>query len=61
MQELKVQAKMAVPLAVGHITNYLLTVISLAFVGHVGTTELAAASLSYVLYNICAKVALAGL
>lgn len=52
---------MAVPLAVGHVTNYLLTVVSLAYVGHLGTRELAAASLAYTLYNLVARIVLAGL
>lgn len=32
-----------------------------AFVGHVGRTELAAATLAQTLYNLCCKVMMAGM
>lgn len=43
------------------VANYLLSVVSLAFVGHLGTTQLAAASLATALYQMSAKIVLAGL
>ncbi|PRW57795.1 DETOXIFICATION 16-like isoform X3 [Chlorella sorokiniana] len=59
--EMKLQARMALPLAVGHITNWLLAVISLAFVGHIGRAKLAAATLAQTLYNLICKVLMAGM
>jgi MATE family multidrug resistance protein len=61
VQEIKVQTRLAIPIAVGLIANYLLTVISLAFVGHLGTQELAAAALGSTLYSMSAKILLQGL
>lgn len=61
LQEVGIQARMAVPLAVGHLTNMLLSVISLAFVGQLGQAELAAAALGNTLYMLVCRVAMAGL
>jgi Na+-driven multidrug efflux pump len=61
MQEIRVQARLVIPVAVGLIANYLLTVIALAFVGQLGTQELAAAALGSTLYSMSAKILLQGL
>ena len=55
------QARLAIPISVGLIANYLLSGISLAFVGHLGTQELAAAALGSTLYSMSAKILLQGL
>lgn len=43
-QEVCIQGRISVPLSIGLLSNYLLSVISLSFVGHLSTAELAAAS-----------------
>lgn len=45
MQELQRQGRLAGPLVVNLTLNYSISTISLASVGHLGTTELAAAAL----------------
>lgn len=61
LQELRSQAWLAVPTSINLIANYLLNVISLAFVGQLGTQELAAAALGTTLYSMSAKILLQGL
>ena len=55
------QGKLAGPIAIGHITNLALSLISLAFVGHLDTKYLGAAALGTTLYNMTAKIVLAGM
>jgi hypothetical protein len=52
---------MAGPLALGLIANYSLSIISLSFVGKLGTAELAAAALGSTLYSMCGKLVMMGL
>lgn len=61
LQEMLIQARLSVPLSIGLIFNFCLCVISLGFVGHVGTTELAAAALATTLYEMTAKLLLTGM
>lgn len=50
------QGRISAPLSIGLVANYLLSVISLSFVGHLGTAELAAAALATTLYSMSAKI-----
>lgn len=55
-QEVAIQGRISAPMAVGLVANYLLSVISLSFVGRLGVAELAAASLATTLYSVRAAV-----
>lgn len=46
------QTKLAVPFSIGLILNNLIGIISLSFVGHLGTEDLAAAALATTLYTV---------
>lgn len=61
LQEVLLQGRISMPMSIGLVANYLLSVISLSFVGHLSTTELAAASLATTLYQMSAKILLAGM
>ncbi|PRW60882.1 MATE efflux family [Chlorella sorokiniana] len=61
LQEVVKQGRISAPLSIGLVANYLLSVISLSFVGHLGTAELAAAALATTLYSMSAKIMLAGM
>ncbi len=53
--------KMALPLLLNLMASYGINIVTLAFVGHVGTTELAAAALGMSLVGILGRTVLFGL
>ncbi|KAK9842256.1 hypothetical protein WJX81_002908 [Elliptochloris bilobata] len=61
VQEVRRQGRLAGPLVVNLTLNYSISTISLASVGHLGTTELAAAALATVLYSMCGRQVIQGL
>ncbi|KAL4431763.1 hypothetical protein ABPG77_002979 [Micractinium sp. CCAP 211/92] len=61
LQEALLQARLSAPLGTGLMANYMLSAVSLAFVGHLGSNYLAAAALATTLYSAVAKIMLAGM
>lgn len=61
LQELAAQARVWLPLAANLALNYSLAITNLSFLGHLGTSQLAAASLAVTLANMSGKLFLMGL
>ncbi|KAK9815228.1 hypothetical protein WJX72_000308 [[Myrmecia] bisecta] len=61
LQEVQRQGVLAGPLIVNLMLNYSLSIISLSFVGHIGTAALAAAAMSTTVYSATGKLVLMGL
>lgn len=60
-QEVVAQARVWAPLALNLALNYSLAIINLSFLGHLGTRQLAAASLGVTLSGMSGKLVLMGL